>query len=133
VGLSPQQAAAAYEQTLKDFYGADRLAPARPLFDVTLLGIGADGHTASLFPGHPALDERDHWTLAVIGAKSEARITLTYPALDSSRHAAFLVTGAGKRDVMVRAHAGDRTLPAGRVRPVGELHWFADRAAASEQ
>jgi 6-phosphogluconolactonase len=133
VGLSPQQAAAAYETTLRGFYGGDRLAPARPLFDVTLLGIGADGHTASLFPGHPALDERDHWVLAVIGAKTEARITLTYPALDSSRHAAFLVTGAGKRDVMARARAGDRTLPAGRVRPVGELHWFADRAAASEQ
>jgi 6-phosphogluconolactonase len=132
-GLSPEQAAAAYERTLKGYYGADTLAPTRPLFDVTLLGIGEDGHTASLFPGHPALEEEERWALAVIGAKSEARITLTYPALDSSRDAAFLVTGAGKRGVVARARSGDRALPAARIRPVGRLHWFTDRAAAQEQ
>jgi 6-phosphogluconolactonase len=132
VSLSPEQAAAAYEETLKVFYGADALAPTRPLFDVTLLGIGEDGHTASLFPGHPALAEKRRWALAVIGAKSEPRITLTYPALDSSRDAVFLVTGAGKREVAARARSGDPTLPAGRIRPVGRLHWFTDRAAASE-
>ena len=97
-GLSPEQAAAAYETTLKRFYGADTLAPDRPLFDVTLLGIGEDGHTASLFPGQPALQERRRWVIAVIGAKSEPRITLTYPALDSSRDVAFLATGEEKRD-----------------------------------
>jgi 6-phosphogluconolactonase len=129
-GLSPEQAAAAYEATLKRFYGADVLAPDRPLFDVMLLGIGDDGHTASLFPGQPALQENRHWVVAVIGAKSEARITLTYPALDSSRDVAFLATGDGKRDVIARAQAGDRTIPAANVRPVGHLHWFTDRAAA---
>jgi len=129
-GLSPEQAADAYERTLKDFYGAETIDPARPLFDVTLLGIGEDGHTASLFRGHPALDEEDRWVLAVIGVKSEARITLTYPVLDSSRHAAFLVAGAGKREALARARSGDRTLPAARIRPVGRLHWFIDRAAA---
>jgi 6-phosphogluconolactonase len=132
-GLSPEQSAAAYERTLKDFYGADTLAPTRPLFDVTLLGIGEDGHTASLFPGHPALDEEHRWALAVIGAKSEARITLTYPVLDSSRDAAFLVTGAAKRGVVARARSGDRSLPAARIGPVGRLYWFTDRAAAKEQ
>jgi 6-phosphogluconolactonase len=131
-GLSPEQAAAAYEKTLMVFYGADTLVPTRPLFDVTLLGIGEDGHTASLFPGHPALAEDHHWALAVIGAKSEARITLTYPVLDSSRDAAFLVTGESKRGAVARARSGDRTIPAARVRPVGRLHWFTDRAAASE-
>jgi len=131
-GLSPEESAAAYEQTLKAFYGAGTLAATRPLFDVTLLGIGEDGHTASLFPGHPALEEEGRWVVAVIGAKSEARITLTYPALDSSRDAAFLVAGAGKRKVVARARSGDRTLPAARIRPVGRLHWFTDRAAASE-
>ena len=120
-GLSPDQAAAAYETTLKRFYGADTLAPDRPLFDVTLLGIGEDGHTASLFPGQPALQETRRWAVAVIGAKAEARITLTYPALDSSRDVAFVVTGQEKRQVVARAQAGDRTLPAAVVRPVGRL------------
>jgi 6-phosphogluconolactonase len=128
-GLSPEQAAGAYEATLKQFYGADTLAPGRPLFDVTLLGIGEDGHTASLFPGHPALHEKRRWAVAVIGAKSEPRITLTYPALDSSRDIAFLATGEGKGSVIARARAGDRTIPAANVRPVGRLHWFTDRAA----
>ena len=96
-GISPQEAAAAYEATLKRFYGRDTLTPDRPLFGVTLLGVGADGHTASLFPGQPALRERQRWAVAVIGAKSEVRITLTYPTLDSSRDLAFVVTGAEKR------------------------------------
>lgn len=133
VGLSPEEAAAAYENTLRVFYGADTISPTRPLFDVALLGIGEDGHTASLFPGHPALEDDRHWALAIVGAKSEARITLTYPVLDSSRDAAFLVTGASKRGALARAQSGDRTLPAARIRPVGRLHWFTDRAAASEQ
>ena len=107
-GLSPEQAAAAYETTLKRFYGADMLAPDRPLFDVTLLGIGEDGHTASLFPGQPALQEMRRWAVAVIGAKSEPRITLTYPALDSSRDVAFLATGEGKAGRR-RARAGRRS------------------------
>ncbi len=131
-GLSPEQAAAAYETTLKRFYGADTLAPDRPLFDVTLLGIGENGHTASLFPGQPALHETRRWVVAVIGAMPEPRITLTFPALDSSRDVAFVVTGSGKRDVVARAQTGDRTIPAGLVRPVGRLHWFTDRAAAAE-
>jgi 6-phosphogluconolactonase len=131
-GLSPEQAAAAYERTLQEFYGAATLRPARPLFDVTLLGIGEDGHTASLFPGHPALEEETRWALAVIGAKAEARITLTYPALDSSVDAVFLAAGKGKREPVARARCGDRTLPAARIRPVGRLHWFIDRAATSQ-
>jgi 6-phosphogluconolactonase len=129
-GMSPQQAAASYEATMRSFYGADRLAPDRPLFDVTLLGIGADGHTASLFPGQPALHEDRRWAVAVIGAKSEPRITLTYPMLDSSRDVAFLATGEEKRAAVIRAQAGDRTVPAAMVRPVGRLHWFMDCGAA---
>jgi 6-phosphogluconolactonase len=129
-GMSPQQAATAYEATMKSFYGDDRLVPDRPLFDVTLLGICADGHTASLFPGQPALQERRRWAVAVIGAKSEPRITLTYPMLDSSRDVAFLATGEEKRAAVIRAQAGDRTVPAAMVRPVGRLHWFMDCGAA---
>lgn len=130
-GLTPEQAAARYEQMLHDFYGAARLDPARPLFDVVLLGIGDDGHTASLFPGQPALDQTGRWAVAVIGAKTEARITLTFPVLDSARDAVFLAVGENKRDVVRRARAGDRALPSARIRPLGTLHWFIDRAAAA--
>jgi 6-phosphogluconolactonase len=129
-GLSPEEAAAAYEATLKKFYGADLLAPSRPLFDAMLLGIGEDGHTASLFPGHPALKETRRWVVAVDSPKYGRRITLTYPALDSSRDVAFLAAGQGKREVIARAQTGDVTIPAGMVRPVGRLRWFMDRAAA---
>jgi 6-phosphogluconolactonase len=129
-GLSPAQAAAAYETTLKRFHGADNLSLERPLFDVTLLGIGEDGHTASLFPGQPALQENRRWAVAVIGAKSEPRITLTYPALDSSRDVAFLATGDGKKGVVAGAKSGNCEIPAAMVRPLGRLHWFTDRAAA---
>ena len=121
-GLSPEQAAAAYEATLKRFYGADTLAPDRPLFDVTLLGIGEDGHTASLFPGQPALQETRRWVVAVIGANAEPRITLTYPALDSSRDVAFLVTGKGK--------AGRRRARAGRRSRRSRGHGSSGRASA---
>ncbi len=129
-GLSADEAAAAYEATLKKFYGAEVLVPDRPLFDVTLLGIGENGHTASLFPGQPALEERRRWAVATIDADAQPRITLTYPVLDSSRDVAFLATGAKKRDVVSRARAGDHALPAALIRPIGRLHWFTDRAAA---
>jgi 6-phosphogluconolactonase len=132
-GLSPEQAAAAYETTLSRFYGADMLSPERPLFDVTLLGIGKDGHTASLFPGQPALHEKRRWAVAVIGAKSEPRITLTYPALNSSRDVAFLAAGEEKRQPLARARAGDRAMPAAMVRPIGRLYWFTDCAAAPSE
>jgi 6-phosphogluconolactonase len=127
---TPAEAARGYEQTLKSYYGAGTLDPAQPLFDVQILGLGPDGHTASLFPGTSVLEERDRWVAEVIGARSEARITLTYPVLESSRRAAFLVAGAEKREILGWALAGDTELPAARVQPVGELIWFADEAAA---
>ena len=103
--------------------------PARPLFDVTLLGLGPDGHTASLFPGTAVLAERDRWVAAVVGAKSETRITLTYPALESSRHVAFLVAGKEKRAIFEPLSPRRLNLPAARLHPAGTLWLFGDAAA----
>jgi len=128
-GITPEEAAAVYEHELKSFYGAERLDPARPLFDVTLLGLGPEGHTASLFPNTPVLAERDRWVGAVVRAKSEARITLTYPALESSRNAVFLVAGQEKRAALARLRRGDDSLPAARLHPTGTLWIFGDAAA----
>jgi len=133
-GMTPDDAALAYERALQAFYGAATLSPDRPLFDVTLLGLGPDGHIASLFPGTAALSERSRWVVAVIGAKAEPRITLTYPALESSRAIALLMTGAAKRPVIEQLLKGDPTLPATHLRLVhGALHLFADRAAAPRE
>jgi 6-phosphogluconolactonase len=123
----PAQAAQAYANELRDFYGDAALDPQRPLFDVVLLGLGEDGHTASLFPGTTALQERQRWVVDVLNPKSEPRITLTYPALQSTRALAFLVAGANKRDILARVWRGD-DLPAARLNgPAPD--WFIDRAA----
>ena len=127
---TPASAACAYEDELKRFYGAGALAPERPLFDVAFLGVGEDGHTASLFPGSAVLQERSLWAAAVPDTQPEARITLTYPVLESSRDVVFLVTGAAKGGVMQRIFDGATDAPAAHLRPVGRLHWFVDRAAA---
>jgi 6-phosphogluconolactonase len=127
---TPESAARRYERTLQEAYGAPLLDPARPLFDVTLLGLGPDGHTASLLPGQPVLEERRRWVAAVPHGRPEIRITMTYPAIESSRHVAFLVAGRDKAEVLRAIHAGSSEVPAARVRPAGELIWFVDRAAA---
>jgi 6-phosphogluconolactonase len=127
--ITPDEAASAYEHELKSFYGGEQLTPDRPLFDVTLLGLGPDGHTASLFPNTAVLAERRSWVAAVVGAKSEARITLTYPVLESSRNAVFLVTGEEKRVALARLRCGDDSLPAARLHPVGMLWIFGDATA----
>jgi len=102
----------------------------QPLFDLDLLGLGRDGHIASLLPGQPVLEERDKLVAAVPKGRSEQRITLTYPALESSRITMFLVSGAAKADMVKRARAGDASIPAGRLHPQGRTIWFVDRAAA---
>ena len=117
-------AARRYERTLQEVYGAATLDPQRPLFDVTLLGLGPDGHTASLVPGEPVLTERKRWVGAVSHGRPKVRITMTYPAIESSRRVAFLVAGKEKASIFGAIRAGDSQVPAARVRPVGELFWF---------
>jgi 6-phosphogluconolactonase len=129
-GLTSNASAARYDAELRSYYGAPRLDPARPLFDVVLLGLGTNGHTASLFPGSPVLEERERWAAAIVGEDQNARITLTYPALESCRCAAFLVTGVEKHEMLARLRRGDQVIPAGRLRPTGALLCFADAAAA---
>jgi 6-phosphogluconolactonase len=129
---TPAEAAVAYERALKQWYGAEELDPARPLFDIVLLGMGPDGHTASLFPEKPALEERRRWVVEVPqpGLNPQVpRVTLTFPTLESSRSTAFVAAGADKHAMMMRALAGERELPSARVHPRNELVWFIDEAA----
>lgn len=129
---TPEACAAAYEATLRAFHdqaapGADR----HPLFDVVLLGLGADGHTASLFPGQAGLQERERWVVAVPQAAQPPhvpRVTLTLPALASCRLMLFLVDGESKRAPLARIAAGE-PLPAARAGTAGERRWLVDRAA----
>jgi 6-phosphogluconolactonase len=96
---TPEDAARHYEQMLQEAYGATTLDQQRPLFDITLLGLGPDGHTASLLPGEPVLNERKRWVAAVSHGRPEVRITMTYPVIESSRRVAFLVAGDGVRAI----------------------------------
>jgi 6-phosphogluconolactonase len=131
----PETAARRYEDELKAFYGADRLDPARPLFDVVLMGLGPDGHTASLFPHSPALEEKQRWAVGVLKANVEPfvpRVTLTFPALASTREMLFLIDSADKRQILGRVLAGE-DLPAHRASAQGDLVWLMIRAAAPER
>src|SRR5262250_1213761 len=108
---SPEDAAASYERTLQAAYGATVLDPARPLFDITLLGLGPDGHTASLLPGEPVLQERKRWVAAVSHGRPEVRITMRYPVIESSRRVAFLVAGREKTAILAAIRKGDSRVP----------------------
>src|SRR5205823_5432296 len=132
--VDPGQAARRYESELKSFYGADRLDATRPLFDVVLMGVGPDGHTASLFPNYPALEETDRWVVGVPEAHVEPfvpRVTLTLPALGSCREMLFEVSGSDKRAILTRV-LDREDLPANRVHSTGETIWLVDKAALPE-
>jgi 6-phosphogluconolactonase len=125
------RAAARYEQELRGFFGLE--GAALPRFDFVLLGLGPDGHTASLFPGTSALQEATRLVVAThVPALGTDRITLTLPVLNQAACVTFLVSGAEKAPV-VRAVLEQRRgtpLPAQRVRPTGRLLWLLDAAAA---
>ena len=125
---TPQSAATRYDEILRQQYGAGTLESGVALFHLTLLGLGDDGHTASLLPGQPVLEERERWAAAVPLGRAEPRITLTYPALEASERILFLVSGTGKRDALDKARRGIG--PAGAIVPAGEVLWLADAAAA---
>lgn len=131
----PNRIAEDYEIDMRRGFGASETDPRFPRFDLLLLGMGADGHTASLFPGTPALDESRRW---VIPGESPtpplARITMTLPLLNQARHVLFLVEGASKATTLAQVldapHASH--LPAARVAPEeGDVLWLVDASAAS--
>lgn len=131
--LDPEEAARLYEQQIKQVFNAT--GHEAPRFDLILLGMGADGHTASLFPNTPALDEYSRLVVAnPVPQKDTIRITLTYPVLNAAHQVVFLVTGEDKapalREVMF---AGCNVPPAGRLEPDrGSVIWFLDAEAGSQ-
>ena len=125
-GLTLDQAAQQYEATLKALYGTDELRADRPLLDVNFLGMGDDGHTASLFPGTAALDEMTRRVMANFVPKFNAwRLTFTFPLINAARHILFLV-GAKKDPALIeRVLQGDSQYPAARVNPsTGDVTWM---------
>lgn len=127
--LEPERGAELYEKELA-------LVPGEPpRLDLVLLGLGVDGHTASLFPGTRALEERERSVVDVRAPNGSARVTLTLVALNAARSVVFLVAGREKREVLRTVLADEEPLlPAGRVRPRdGELEWIVDREALGER
>jgi 6-phosphogluconolactonase len=132
--VDTDQSARQYESELKSNYGASVLNPARPLFDLVLMGVGPDGHTASLFPDYPAIEETERWVVGVPKAHVEPfvpRVTLTLPVLNSCREMLFEVSGSEKRAILTRVLEGVN-LPASRAHSIGETIWLVDQAALPE-
>lgn len=123
--IGPEAAALEYEQKLSQ--AAARFGEPRYAHDLLLLGLGEDGHTASLFPGSPALDETERNVIPAIGPKPPPRrITMTFPLINAARHVCFLVNDPAKRKIVDEVTSGASRLPAARVRPEsGRLTWLA--------
>jgi 6-phosphogluconolactonase len=129
--LEPKRAAQAYDRALHDFFCGPR-----PRFDLVLLGLGEDGHTASLFPGSPALAEKERLVVPATARYQDRpaqRVTLSLPAINGARQVFFLVTGSAKAGIVQAVLEGSTgPLPAQRVRPLaGQLTWLLDAGAAS--
>lgn len=130
--LAPPVAAGAYQTELAQFFGM-RSPREGTAFDLVLLGMGGDGHTASIFEGSPAL-ESPEWAVGVEappGTAERGRVTLTAAAISASRHALMLVTGEAKADAVRRALEPGTRLPAGLVAAQSGMTWILDERAAS--
>lgn len=120
------EAALLYEREIKEYFDGP------PRFDLVLLGIGPDGHTASLFPGTPALGVRDHLVVSnLVPQMRTERITLTYTAINASARVLFMVAGDDKKPAVEQLFIQHADLPAAQVQPEGKLHWYLDREAAA--
>jgi 6-phosphogluconolactonase len=132
--MDPVEGAARYEGQLREFFASH--GDGFPVFDLILLGLGEDGHTASLFPGTPAIREPARWVAGhYVDAQKGWRITLTPPVINAARTVVFIAAGAGKSVVLKEILEGPfrpDTLPAQIVRPAGgDLVWLLDREAAA--
>ena len=131
-----ERAAAAYEQELRALAARERPVSELPVFDLVLLGLGADGHTASLFPHSPALEEVERLAVATEAPGGSPRVTVTFPVIGAARRVWFIVGGADKAGMVAEVLEGLRVpkaVPAQAVAPVkGSLSWLLDEAAASE-
>ena len=127
--LSAEEAAKDYIKKMSVFFPPDRV----PRFDVLLLGLGPDGHTCSLFPGHKLLNETSLWVCPINDSPKPplCRITLTLPVINNARKCIFAAVGSSKADVVKRILQDRESLPAARVQPQnGELFWILDEDAA---
>ena len=128
----PEEAAREYEEEIRTFFGGSGL----PVFDLVILGMGEDGHTASLFPGSPVLNERSRLAVpAYPETMKTQRVTLTLPVLKQAAHVLFLVPGSAKAQILYDILEGGKEdqYPAGLVRPVsGGLEWLIEREAAAK-
>jgi 6-phosphogluconolactonase len=131
-----EKAAEAYEAELRKFFGTSTASGA-PVFDLQLLGLGPEGHTLSLFPASPVLEEKQRWVAAVeVAAKPPQRVTMTLVVANQARHTFFLVAGKDKREI-VAALKNDldgqtSRYPAARIRPPGGVRWFFDQAVIDQ-
>ncbi len=130
---TPALGAEIYEKELKQYFDGIESAEIVFTFDAVILGLGEDGHTASLFPGNPALFESDKWVVPVQAPASyptKDRLTLTFPAINISKNVFFLVSGEGKKkivdSILNRENTQRKMYPAEMVQPKGQLFWFID-------
>ena len=134
----PEKAAGNYERMIREFFKPEEEGAF--LFDAMILGVGEDGHTASLFPGSSALNEKSRWVLAVNAPSSfspHKRITLTLPLINRSRSIFFLASGAKKREVvreiLKQQETARKLYPAALIHPLGSVAWYIDREILNDK
>ncbi|MBI0019142.1 6-phosphogluconolactonase [Commensalibacter sp. W8133] len=128
-----EKAARLYEENLQHEYGSRVLKNGEPLFDIVLLGLGTDGHTASLFPDTAVLEEKQKWVSWCQPKDApHRRMTLTYPAIASSRLIIFVVSGENKVKIFREVREENAIYPSSKIETEGEVHWILDKAAGDE-
>lgn len=127
-GISAENAALDYAQQIATHFPDS----STPEFDLLLLGMGPDGHTCSLFPGHELLAERNRWIAPIIDSPKPPpeRVTMTYPLINAAKNCVFPISGEGKAHMIKRILGDKEDLPAARVNPKGSLIWILDESAA---